>query len=174
MKELVTKYLFDYDFYYPKIKQSWVYKIFGDSLFHPRLWSIDSNSLAKAWLIGMIVSSSVFIGLHVAIALTACLIFRAHIPLAAVLQAWSNPLIIPLYFPLAYKLGCWILHIQPVMSDDHPLLQGNYMIELHNLEAKIWPLFLGCTVVGIIMGGLGYIFIHVFIKERALFHYHKK
>jgi hypothetical protein len=51
------------------------------------------------------------------------------------------------------------------MSEDHPLLQGHFMAALQSLEDKLWPLLFGCSVISLVIGGIGYLFIYFRLKN---------
>ena len=128
----------------------WYFAPFRRLLHDHRLWGIRRKTVVPAFALGLFVSSFPFPG-HVAVASLAALLMRINVPVAAVTTFIVNPITMYPVFYFAYRVGAWLLSIQP----------GPFSFEL-SLEwvttalGSIWqPMLLGCVVVGSIAALVG-------------------
>ncbi len=132
------------------IQQNKSLKFLGKILNKPVLWEMSRASLTKGVAIGMFAA---FIPLPMQMVLAAVLaiLFSANLPIA-VLGVWiTNPVTMPIFYYLSYKVGSYFF---PVSTD--------------LLEA--WkPFLLGTMLLGIIVSAfsaiLAYILISIFSKQ---------
>ncbi|MFV0278500.1 MAG: DUF2062 domain-containing protein, partial [Parahaliea sp.] len=105
-----------------------------------------------------------FIGLFVAfiplpgqmvIAALLAIVVRCNLPLAMSLALVTNPVTMPAFFYLAYRVGALLIN-EPVLFQ-HFHLSWTW---LHESLQSIWkPFLLGCFVCGLFFGSLGYFVI---------------
>jgi uncharacterized protein (DUF2062 family) len=130
----------------------WYFAPFRRLLHDHRLWGIRRKTVVPAFALGLFVSSFPFPG-HVALATLAALFFRVNIPVAAVATFIVNPITMYPVFYFAYRVGAWLLSIQP----------GPFSFELSmewvsNTLGSIWqPMLLGCVVVGSVAALVGFV-----------------
>ena len=163
-----------------KLRGSWLHQWGGEHIFHKGLWSLEREAVALAMLFGFLVATSPLIGLHVLLAIVLCLIFRANIPVAFAIQWVTNIFTAPVFYSMAYALGCQILHkpqhhlkeIHGICGHigQHILLRPGHATLLpgHTFWVNVlWPLTFGCTLIGLVTGAIGYILVMLFWRAKA-------
>ena len=105
-------------------------------------------------------------GLHLLVAMPLALIFRANSPITFAIQMLTNIFTIVIYFPAAYLLGCFMMNEDPA-PHYHQLTEvichaDFSMLLSRDLLPILWPLLIGCTVIGFVAGALGYILVMAF------------
>lgn len=123
----------------------------GDHLHDPNIWHLNRQSVSLAVLIGLF-CAFIPLPLQMIFAALLALWWRANLPVAITLVWITNPVTIPAVFFATYKLGAWMLDIEP-----RPI-QFEASWEWFSARfATIWkPLMLGSVICGIVAGGLGY------------------
>jgi hypothetical protein len=91
-----------------------------------------------------------------------CLFMRANIAIALFLQALMNPLTAPVYYPFAYFVGCKLLNYPVLFTDwDKITSVSGWMDIIYQWEDVFFPMVWGCFVIGLVIGGLGYLLIYL-------------
>ncbi len=135
-----------------EVSQQWFMTPFRHLLHDHRLLGIRRKTVVPAFSLGLFVSFIPVPG-HPAVAALAALALRVNIPIAAVTTLVSNPLTMgPMYF-LAYRIGAYLLRIEP----------GPFRFEMsldwvtHTLVTIWQPMMLGSLLLGAIVSLVGYI-----------------
>lgn len=141
---------------------------FGDHLFNRHLWVLEPEGVSRALFWGCLICFSPFFGLHIFLGVAAAMLFRANIPVTLIIQFITNPATVLLYYPAAYALGAGLL--------GHPVLyRGRLMEVLRHGSWRDWleimgqigaPLFLGCSIVGLVTGLLGWSLVRLFWRKK--------
>ncbi|NJK91779.1 MAG: DUF2062 domain-containing protein [Blastochloris sp.] len=142
----------------------------GDHLFHKDMWRLKREPVARAWLLGSLVSLSPLMGFHLLLACTLALFTRSNIPVAFALQWLTNPLTAPLYYPVAYLLGCRILGYTPESREGWKTIFSHLskfefqwiFSDAGELGQMVAALFVGCLALGLALGSAGYLLVHLF------------
>jgi uncharacterized protein (DUF2062 family) len=152
----------------------------GDHLLSKELWRLRKDPVARACCIGFLVALSPFFGFHILISTAFAMIFRANIPVTFTIQWLTNVFTAPFYYTGAYLFGCWVLGIPgkraAIINDicdnfwDYFLLKKHF----HHVSGSgekifteaVWPLFLGCTLLGIIFAVLTYLSVKMLWREK--------
>ncbi len=163
-----------------KLRRGWMRHLGAKHIFHKGLWMLERDSVAKACLIGFWVATSPFIGLHVFLAIGLCLWFRANMPVAFALQWVTNIFTAPIFYPAAYLLGCVMLRkphrshaeIQVFCENiwNHLLfrpVQDHLGPPLAVFQDILWPLFLGCNLIGLAAGALSAVLVLLFWRSKT-------
>ncbi|MEM9444492.1 MAG: DUF2062 domain-containing protein [Verrucomicrobiota bacterium] len=145
-----------------KLRKGFFYKWFGDSFLSKELWLMRPDTLAKGWLIGILLATSPFYGIQFPLAVALAVIFRANMPITILVQLLTNPFVAPFYYLGAFQVGSYLLGCNSIAFDLH-----NWQ-EMLSLGWK--PLFLGCTLIGLTLGSIGCFLIHLIGR----FQYRKK
>ncbi|MFB1487847.1 MULTISPECIES: DUF2062 domain-containing protein [unclassified Thiocapsa] len=124
--------------------------VFGKLLHDPNFWHLNRHSVSGATAIGLFVMFLPPVGQSL-IAAWAAIVLRVNLPIAVVVSWISNPVTIPPMFYFAYRLGCWMLGIEP----GHFALE--YWLDWRHWIAVLWPLMLGSLVCAFLCSGLGYL-----------------
>jgi uncharacterized protein (DUF2062 family) len=115
-----------------------VHRWLGDHLLSKHLWVFHRGPMARGWLIGCIICTSPFFGLHLITAVLLAMVFRANIPLTFFIQWSTNVFTVPVYYSLAYAFGCRLLGTKMIFVD------GWAKVLAHpDLLSIFPPLFLG-------------------------------
>ncbi len=148
------------------MRGGWLHGWFGDHLFSPHLWALEREGVSRAIFWGCLICFSPLFGLHFFLGIGAAMLFRANIPVTLVVQLITNPATVVVYYPAAYLLGAKILG-HPVMYQQHlmeVMKHGGFRERLELLEQIGFPLVLGCTIVGLGTGFLGWALVRIFWK----------
>ncbi len=142
----------------------------GDHLYAQNLWHLNRKSVSRAVFIG-IFASFIPMPLQMVLAAILAIFFGANLPLSVALVWISNPLTwVPIFYS-TYKLGAWILNVQP---------QNEFTIDLSiewalNQLVEIWqPLFLGSLLSGLFFAILGYVIIKLLWRLHIVRHWKKR
>ncbi len=112
--------------------------------------------MARGWLIGSLVGATPFLGFQLLIGLPSAIYMRANLFVVTALVLSTNPVTAVFFYPFAFLVGCWCLGRPPE--------------DFHWDHGSVWkaggPLFLGCAVIGLVVGLTGYLLILRFWKDR--------
>ncbi|MFN3234113.1 MAG: DUF2062 domain-containing protein [Gammaproteobacteria bacterium] len=148
--KFLKKYLPDHK----SINQKPFMKFFGRALHQPNLWRLNRASVSRAIGIGLFCA---FIPIPPQIVLSSicAIIFNSNLPLTFIVSLLTNPLTAAPLFYFAYKVGSFLLEIQPTPFD------GTIGWFSNNFSNIAMPFLLGCFVVGAISGALGYVLVRI-------------
>ena len=125
--------------------------MFGNLLHDPGLWHLNRRSVAGAFFVGLI-AAYVPIPFQMVLAAGMAIALHVNLPISVVLVWITNPLTMPPMFYFAYKVGTWVLAM--------PQQEFSFELSLSWFTegmAAIWqPFLLGCLIVGLSLGLLGY------------------
>ncbi len=162
LRRIVKRHLPDVD----KVRTIRAFALFGDTLFHPALWSLNRRSAALG------VAAGLFCGLipgplQMLGAAIAAVVFRFNLPVALATTLYTNPLtIVPLYL-LAYQYGAFVLGatagretpLPPDWHWTHPVdsaqAYSHWMLDLGA------PLGVGLLLLATTLAVLGYVTVRV-------------
>jgi len=138
-------------------------RCFGCLLHDPHLWHLTRHSLAKAFFVGLF-CAFLPIPFQMVVAAAGAIFVRANLPISVALVWLTNPLTMPPLFYFAYKVGGWILQLPEQAFYFEASLDW-----VMNSMSLIWqPFLLGCLVLGIVLGSLGYVFIQFAWRLRVI------
>ena len=120
-------------------------------LYSDNLWQLNRETASLAVFIGMFVAFMPIPGQMVFAALLAWW-FKASLPLSVAVVWVSNPLTMPPMYYGAFRLGEFLLGIEPQPFSFE--LSWAWVIDSINTSWR--PLLLGCGVCGLFFGGLSY------------------
>ena len=143
---------------------------FGDHLFNRRLWILDRDGVSRALFWGCLICFSPFFGLHFVMGIVAAMVFRANIPMTLLIQVITNPATVIIYYPAAYVLGARLLG-EPVLYRKqlmHVLRHGGWEDKLDMMYQIGSPLILGCLLVGLVTGLIGWALVRIFWQQTPV------
>ena len=159
-KKLIKRYIPTPD----KIKNLKGLGFLGKWLQNPSIWHLHRHSVSKAFLIGLFWMSIPIPSQMVAAAVFA-IIFRANLPISVALVWITNPITIPPIFYFNYLVGSYILGYESTETFHFELTLNWITTTLGDL----WmPLFLGSFVMGILLGGIGYMIINLLWRIQVV------
>lgn len=124
------------------LRDTWAHRWFGERLFDPRIWHATRSGVAGGLAIGVLVSFTPLIGLHMVMAALAAYLLRLNLP-AALVGAWFvNPFTAPVLLPAVYLVGQaldWLPEVQ--LGTGYPAAFRKFLHEVAELS-------LGGFVVG--------------------------
>ena len=138
--------------------------VLGTWLHNPNIWHLNRHSVSKAFVIGLFWMSIPLPSQMIFSALTAIL-FRANLPLSVALVWISNPLTMGPIFYFNYVVGTLILgqEANETLSFE---LSWDWMM---NVLGDLWlPLYLGSTVVGLVLGFLSYFALQLLWRHHVV------
>ncbi len=164
-KELFERFMPDID----KIQANKYLQILGPSLLDPALWFLNRHSVAKAYLVGLI-CAFIPVPFQMVLAATGAIFMRANLPISVALVWLTNPLTMPPMFYMAYKVGAWVAGVP----------EQEFAFELSvewlmNGMANSWqPFLLGCGIIGISAGLIGFCAIHLIWRGMVSWKWHTR
>lgn len=96
--------------YFPSramLRKSFIFRKFGGAFLSkmPQLWSFAYKPMCNAYYAGWIVTWWPVMGIQIPLATVIAVLFRANVLLTVALQFVSNPLTVPLMYPLEFYVG---------------------------------------------------------------------
>ncbi len=144
------------------IRENRALSVFGESIHHSSLWCMNRHSVAKAFAIGLF-CAWLPMPLQTVLAAALAVYFRANLPLSVVLVFVTNPITIPPMFYFAYKLGSFLLDLEP-QSVPMDLSWTWFTTTLQ----QIWqPLLFGSIILGIFSSMVGYLAIQLIWRKSV-------
>ena len=152
-RKLIQRYMPDH----ATIKRQKCLNCLGSWLHNPALWHLNRHSVAGAFFVGLSMAF-VPVPFQMLLAATLAIIVHVNIPISVALVWLTNPLTMPPMFYFAYKVGQWLMGLP-----DHPMpFDGFSWSWLMHAFSYIWqPFLLGCAVVGLAAGVLGYLTVRI-------------
>jgi len=147
-RKLIKRYMPDH----ATIKRQQCLHCLGNLLHDPSLWHLNRHSVAGAFFVGLLMAF-VPVPFQMLLAASMAIVVHVNIPISVVLVWLTNPLTMPPLFYFAYKVGQWILGLPN--HDFHFEISWHWL--LHGLNHVWQPFLLGCLVVGLTSGVLGYL-----------------
>ncbi|MFV8817367.1 DUF2062 domain-containing protein [Haliea sp. E17] len=144
--------------------------ILGDWIYANNLWHINRYSAAMAFFVGLFVAFMPIPG-QMVLAAALALLLSCNLPISVGLVWITNPLTMPAIYYLAYRLGAAILR--------HPVKFVHFDLSIHWLThqlSEIWqPFLLGCLLMGLFFGSMGYFIINLLwrIRVKRMWHHRK-
>ena len=137
-----------------EISERWFLSPFSHLLHDHRLWGIRRKNVVPAVALGTFAAFMPFPG-HPVWATLGALALRINIPVAALVTFISNPLTMgPMYF-LAYRLGAWLLRLEP-----RPFRFEMSIAWVAHTFVTIWqPMLLGSLLLGAAASLLAFVFL---------------
>lgn len=129
--------------------------LLGEGIYASNLWHINRYSASMAFFVGPFVALMPIPG-QVLVAAVLAVLLRCNLPLSVGLVFITNPLTMAPVFFMAYEIGALIIDV-PVRDIKFELS----FYWLSNSLATIWePFLLGCLIVGLFCGSLGYLTVN--------------
>ena len=126
-----------------------------------RLRSSD-YSLAAGFAVGIAVSFTPLIGLHILLAIALAWLVRGNIIMAMIGTAAGNPWTFPLIWVLIYTAGNYILGIAPDSADVTML---SYELLLQSPGQVLISMLAGGALIGGILGVISFIIVYLFAGQ---------
>ena len=162
----LTRWLHQRGFSRKKLKGGFIHRFLGDGALAKDLWSFQSESVARAWLIGVLISIIPLLPGQSLIAVPLAVLFRANVPVAFALQWLSNPLTAIIHLPACYYFGCLVLQMTPsgAFSDSVKLVSSKGWTALGEFSFRdvIVPLYTGALALGLLISVVGYFLIRAY------------
>lgn len=151
------------------IKNNPALHFLGDLLHDPNLFHLNRHSVSVAVFWGLFIAL-LPIPAQMGVAAVAALVFRCNLPITVALVWITNPLTLPFFFYLTYKVGHIILQSEPLMLN--PELTWTW---LKSELGHLWkPLLVGSIITGLILGALGYFGMQFFWRWHVVKNWEKR
>ncbi len=132
---------------------------FARHLSSPSLWRINRRGMARGIGLGLFAAFAVPLAQTPAAAVLAA-VMRANLPVAAAATFVTNPLTMPIFYPLAYLLGSRMLHTPPeailAFAPNAGMIEGF----LGWLVTLAGPTYLGLLVFAMVSAAAGFFITH--------------
>ncbi|HZU63714.1 MAG TPA: DUF2062 domain-containing protein [Novosphingobium sp.] len=136
---------------------------FAHLVLRPGLWRFNRRSVPRGVALGLFVGILIPFA-HSFVAALVAVAVRANIPVAVATTLLSNPATWVLIFPVAYKVGKFLLHADAAMSGQPVsslMSAGDHTEMLHRLTGKGLALAYGLLVEATVVAALGYVLTSV-------------
>jgi len=91
------------------LRGTYIYRVFGEKLFHNRLWVHDRRAVAGGLALGLFVALTPTIPLQMLLAACGAIYFRLNLPIAVTACWVTNPLTLAPIYLTAWRLGRYVL-----------------------------------------------------------------
>ena len=122
---------------------------FGDFAHNPNLWHINRRSVVRAIAIGLFIAF-LPVPVQMVVAAALAIAFSAYLPIAVILVWITNPITMPVFFYWAYRLGAYLLDVQPEPIQIEMSFNWLFTQLLHRWQ----PFLVGCLCAGALVGGI--------------------
>jgi len=137
-----------------KLRKHQALRCFGRLLHDSALWHLNRHSLAKAFFVGLF-CAMLPVPFQMVLAAAGAIAMHANLPIAVALVWLTNPITMPPVFYAAYEFGAWLLQT----PEENFQFEASLEWAMHGM-LMIWqPFLLGCLVLGLLLGLLGYVSI---------------
>ena len=133
-----------------RLNGSWLHRVFGERLFHPKVWHFERESTCLGLGIGVFIALTPTFGFQFLLATITCLALRVNLPIALAACLITNPLTAPVVYAAQYQLG---LLLAPLPT---PSEVESYKGALRVLVLYGKPLIVGSLVSGGVLGLTSY------------------
>ncbi len=151
-KKMFQRYMPDHR----KIRDQKCLQCFGKLLHNPALWHLNRHSLARAFFVGLI-CAFIPVPFQMVLAAAGAIIINANLPISVALVWLTNPVTMPPVFYASYKLGAWMMNLPE--QEFHFVASLEWV--LNSMEAIWQPFLLGCAILGVVSGMIGYITVKI-------------
>jgi len=138
------------------LKDTFVYRIFGERLFHRELWHISRHSLAGGLALGLFLACTPTIPFHMVLAALFAIFLRVNLPVAVITCWVNNPLTMFFIYTSSLKMG------QFLAGDSGSVLQvrqfGESWESFYKYTSYLWT---GSLVLGTIVALAGYLAVRI-------------
>lgn len=151
------------------IKNNPALHFLGDLLHDPNLFHLNRHSVSVALFWGLFIAMLPIPG-QMAIAAVAALYFRCNLPICCALTWITNPVTTPFFVYIAYEVGRFCLQLDPIVFTSPPEFSWDWVVrEVPRLwYPLILPLAVGCIILGVVFGGLGYFAMQLFWRWNVM------
>lgn len=157
-----------------KLRGGFLHSKLGDRILERELWFPSRGSLARAWLVGMPITTIPFLPVQTVFASILGFRFRANLPVCFALQYISNPATLVPHFSSCYFVGKLLMGESPGTVVTHAKQLAHGIVNAPSIWAAITSLglqefaalYLGAIVIGFGLGLLGYGLTHAIWREK--------
>jgi uncharacterized protein (DUF2062 family) len=154
------------------LRNSRLYGLFGDKIFHHMLWRNDKRAIAGGLSLGLFIAFTPTIPFQMILATGGALLFRVNLPIALAACWMTNPLTaLPVYMS-AWKLGKYVVDHVILIEDVlrfYPLRtrSGRFLRQAISLWIGSLILATACALSANMMVRLLWHFVSKMIDTRA-------
>lgn len=151
------------------VKNHRALKIFGHGLHHPNLWALNRRSASGAFAVGLFIA---FVPLPSQMLMAAglAIVFRVNLPLSVALVWLTNPLTMPFFLYICYKIGTWLLQIEPQKF----YFELTWTFLRDQFYSICLPLLMGSLICAIVSAIVGYLSVYSLWSYSIRRHWRKR
>ena len=132
-------------------------------LEHSQLWHVNRRSVSTAVFIGLF-CAFLPVPSQMLLAALAAIWIKANLPISVLLVWVSNPLTMGPMFYFAYKLGAWLLGVEPSIDG----FAWSFTWFLDNAARIGYPFLLGCLVCSWVTAVSGFVLARLVWRTRTI------
>ena len=107
------------------------------------------HAIAAGVAAGVFTSFTPFVGLHIVLALSICLLIGGNMAAAVIGTGMGNPLTFPFIWASTYELGRFLLGTGHESADPHMIIDGVFSNSLETILPIIAPMTIGSIPIGV-------------------------
>ena len=146
------------------LRDTYVYRLLGERIFHHRVWVFDKRSLAGGLSLGLFVAFTPSIGFQMLICAIAAIPLRVNLPVALAACWITNPLTAFPIYAFAHRIGRYLLEHTKILE---------FALELFGVEGRTRQfvelglyLWAGCLLIAMVAAVLGNIVVRLIWNWR--------
>lgn len=137
------------------IRTRWIYRLFGETLFHPDVWRFRPALLARGAALGLFIAATPTLGIQMLIVAPLAILLRVNLAISLAATWVTNIATAPMFYFVCYRIGLFLLGSSP------PVHRGASVPAKWQTVIHIaYPLWVGCLIVGIILAVAGYLAVY--------------
>ena len=138
-----------------ELRQMWLFRFFGETLFHPDIWRFRPQLLAKGAALGLFIACTPTLGIQMLISAVMAILLRVNLPISLAATWVTNVATAPFFYYFCYRVGLFFLGGKIQASEVAPFV-GKWQT-----FAKIaYPIWVGSLIVGTVIALVGYLTIY--------------
>jgi len=138
-----------------RIRTRWIYRLFGETLFHPDIWRFRPALLARGAALGLFIAATPTLGIQMLIVAPLAILFRVNLAISLAATWVTNIATAPMFYFVCYRIGLFLLgSSSPVQG--RASLPARWQTVIH----VAYPLWVGCLIVGILLAVAGYFAVY--------------
>ena len=138
-----------------RIRTRWIYRLFGETLFHPDVWRFRPYLLARGAALGLFIAATPTLGIQMVIAAPLAILFRVNLAISLAATWVTNIATAPMFYFVCYRIGLFLLGSPSRVHPGTPA-PAKWQSIMH----IAYPLWVGCLTVGIVLAVAGYFAVY--------------
>jgi hypothetical protein len=138
-----------------RLRRTWVYRLFGETLLHPSVWQFRPSTLAKGAALGLFVACTPTFGLQMILSAGLAILLRVNLPICLAANWMTNVATAPVFYYFCYRLGHLLVGGR-LSASQAEAFSGKW----HTFAQIAFPLWIGSLIIGAAVAIVGYVTVY--------------